>query len=179
MKYPNIFVPSWKAGCKVSFNFLYFPHKAEFMSGSQEILMFNDWKCSTGMKFKFLFDILALSFHFKEVWVFKLVLSSLYWSIERFLFKQIWDNFGPILLQTSESKVDIRADGGQKPRDKVWWMAILVVNNTLLFISGNWGWREQKYSHFWFIQSYSTLNNLQLGWTWIQDVGNDIMFMIF
>ena len=29
-------------GCKVSFNFLYFPHKAEFMSGSQEILMFND-----------------------------------------------------------------------------------------------------------------------------------------
>ena len=67
-----------KSGCKVSFNFLYFPHKAEFMSGSQEILMFNDWKCSTGMKFKFLFDIFALSFHLKEVWVFKLVLLSLH-----------------------------------------------------------------------------------------------------
>ena len=66
-------------------------------------------------------------------------LPWLYCQLKDFFSSRYGDNFGPILLQTSESKVDIRPDGGQKPRDKIWWMAILVVNNTLLFISGNWG----------------------------------------
>ena len=78
-KYFGSFLKS--PGYKVSFNFLYFPHKAEFMSGSQEILMFNDSKCSSGMKFKFSFDIpscftIVQCFIFHSCFIF-----SRHWSL--------------------------------------------------------------------------------------------------